>query len=157
MWMYISLWPSSPVAFIKWAIVFKRTCQNVKGGSTRARSARERSPIPKKMWQYTHPRNFGNHVTVRPTEWPSICPHHRETNVKSHTFQLVWEPANWYCASIPWSIHSCQNRVSADQYHMTVSRAQVSTNRVCVFLKLSADKLLVVKYGRLKFIVWFNL
>ena len=26
-----------------------------------------------------------------------------------------------------WSIDSCQNRVSADQYHLTVSRAQVST------------------------------
>ena len=27
-----------------------------------------------------------------------------------------------------WSIDSCQNRVSADQYHLTVSRAQVSTH-----------------------------
>ena len=87
MLMYISLWTSSPVAFIQWAIVFKRTCKNAKGGgSTRARKARNRSPIPKKMWQYTHPRNFGNHVTVRPTEQPPICPYHRETNVKSHTF-----------------------------------------------------------------------
>ena len=29
-----------------------------------------------------------------------------------------------------WSIDSCQNRVFADQYHMTVQRAQVSTHRV---------------------------
>ena len=28
-----------------------------------------------------------------------------------------------------WSIDSCQNRVSADQYHLTVPRAQVSTHR----------------------------
>ena len=28
-----------------------------------------------------------------------------------------------------WSIDSCQNRVPADQYHLTVSRAQVSTYR----------------------------
>ena len=28
-----------------------------------------------------------------------------------------------------WSIDSCQNKVSADQYHLTVSRAQVSTHR----------------------------
>ena len=28
-----------------------------------------------------------------------------------------------------WSIDSCQNRISADQYHLTVSRAQVSTHR----------------------------
>ena len=30
----------------------------------------------------THPRKFGNHVTDRPT----VRPHHRETNVQSHTF-----------------------------------------------------------------------
>ena len=56
-----------------------------------------------------------------------------------------------------WSIDSCQNRVSADQYHLTVSRSQMSTHRSQVFFwKLSADKLLVFKYGlkiinRLKF------
>ena len=32
----------------------------------------------------THPRKFGNHVTVhRP---PTVRPHHRTTNVYSHTF-----------------------------------------------------------------------
>ena len=35
-----------------------------------------------------------------------------------------------------WSIHSCQNRVSADQYHMTVPRAQVSTHRGRVFFEV---------------------
>ena len=28
-----------------------------------------------------------------------------------------------------WSIDSCQNRISADQYHLTVARAQVATHR----------------------------
>ena len=28
-----------------------------------------------------------------------------------------------------WSFDSCQNRISADQYHLTVPRAQVSTHR----------------------------
>ena len=28
-----------------------------------------------------------------------------------------------------WSIDSCENRISADQYHLTVARAQVSTHR----------------------------
>ena len=32
-----------------------------------------------------------------------------------------------------WSIDSCQNKVSADQYRLTVSRAQVSTHRGQVF------------------------
>ena len=27
-----------------------------------------------------------------------------------------------------WSIDSCQDKVSADQYHLAVSRAQVSTH-----------------------------
>ena len=51
-----------------------------------------------------------------------------------------------------WSIDSCQNRVSTDQYHLTVLWAQVSTNRGWVFLKLSADKLPVSNDRRLKFI-----
>ena len=38
-----------------------------------------------------------------------------------------------YWTSIFWSIDSCQNRVPADQYHLTVSRAQVSTHRGQVF------------------------
>ena len=35
-----------------------------------------------------------------------------------------------------WSIESCQNRVSADQYHLTVLRAQVSTHRGRVFFEV---------------------
>ena len=37
-----------------------------------------------------------------------------------HTFWLDWELATWYCTSTLWSISSCQFRVSADQYQMTV-------------------------------------
>ena len=48
-----------------------------------------------------------------------------------------------------WPIDSCQNRVSADQYHITVWQAQVSTHFVCVyFCKLSADKLLIFKWSQ---------
>ena len=35
-----------------------------------------------------------------------------------------------------WSIDSFQNRVSADQYHLTVSRAQVSTHLGWLFLEV---------------------
>ena len=35
-----------------------------------------------------------------------------------------------------WSIDSCQNRASADQYHLTVPRAQVSTHRGLVFFEV---------------------
>ena len=46
------------------------------------------------------------------------------------------------------SIDCCQNRVSADQYHLTVSRAQVSTHQSRYFLKLSADNFLVFKWSQ---------
>lgn len=51
-------------------------------------------------------------------------------------------------ASMLCLIKRHQNRVFAHQYHMVVSRAQVSTHRVYVFfLKFSADKLPVLIIG----------
>ena len=35
-----------------------------------------------------------------------------------------------------WSIDSCQKKVSADQYHLTVSRAYLSTHRGQVFFEV---------------------
>ena len=49
-------------------------------------------------------------------------------------------------ASLRWSVDSCQTWESADQYHMTLSRAQVSSLRV--FLKSSADKFLVFSWSQ---------
>ena len=49
-----------------------------------------------------------------------------------------------------WSIDSCQNRLSADQYHLTVPWAQLLTHLGRVF-KLSADKLPDSNDRRLKF------
>ena len=47
------------------------------------------------------------------------------------------------------SIDSCQNKVSADPYHLTVLWAQVSNpSRSSTFLKLSADRLLVFKWSQ---------
>ena len=40
-----------------------------------------------------------------------------------------------YWTSLLRPIDSCQNRVSADKYHLTVSRAQVSTHRGQVFFE----------------------
>ena len=40
------------------------------------------------------------------------------------------------CTSMLWSIDSCQNRASADQRHLTVPRAQVSTLRGRVFFEV---------------------
>ena len=78
----------------------------------------------------THPRKFGNHVTVqRP---PAVRPHHRKP---MFTLTLLaslgaQERTNCTgCTSMFWSIDSYQNRASADQYHLTVPRAQVSPHR----------------------------
>ena len=47
-------------------------------------------------------------------------------------------------SSMLWSIDTCQNKVSADQYHVTILRAQVeSSSRSAVFFKLTADQVLV--------------
>ena len=80
----------------------------------------------------THPRKFGNHVTVhRPPARPSApqgnqCLILTLSSQFGSTGRLI---LHTYCTSMLWSIDSCQNRVSADQYHLTVSRAQVSTHR----------------------------
>ena len=47
------------------------------------------------------------------------------------------------------NIDTCQNRVSAEQYHVTISQAQVySSSRSSVFLKLTADQVLVFRSDR---------
>ena len=79
----------------------------------------------------THPRKFGNHVTDRPSV--------RTTGIPMFTLTLSsyfgsQEKAD--CTSMLWSIDSCQNRVSADQYLLTVSRTQVSTNQGRVFFEV---------------------
>ena len=47
-------------------------------------------------------------------------------------------------SSMLWSIDTCQNKVSADQYHVTILRAHVEcSSRSAVFFKLTADQVLV--------------
>ena len=79
----------------------------------------------------THPRKFGNHVTVHR---PSV----RTTGKPMFTLTLLaslvaQEKTNW--TSVFRSIDSYQNRAPADQYHLTVSRAQVTTHQGRVFLE----------------------
>jgi len=47
---------------------------------------------------------------------------------------LIYRVLLWYWISMLRSIDTCQNQVSADQYHVTISWAQVySSSRSCVF------------------------
>ena len=97
------------------------------------------------FFKSTHPRKFGS----QPTDRPSV----RTTGIPMFTLALSsyfgsQEKAD--CTSMLWSIDSCQNLVSADQYHLTVAWAQVSTHQE-VILKLSADNLLVFKWSKAQF------
>ena len=62
------------------------------------------------------------------------------------------------CTSMLWSIDSCQNRVSADQYHITVPRAQVSTHRGRVFFEVIRWQINSFKWSqaRVYFFQWFT-
>ena len=47
---------------------------------------------------------------------------------------LVYCVLLWYWISKLWSIDTCQNKVSADQFHVTISQAQVcSSSRSSIF------------------------
>ena len=72
-----------------------------------------------------------NLVITWPTDRPSApqayqCLH-------SHFLATLGAQEEANCTSLLSSIDSCQNRVSADHYHLTVSRAQVSTIKVVYF------------------------
>ena len=61
----------------------------------------------------------------RPNDRPSAP---QETNVYSHFLASLGAQEKTDGTSMLRSIDSYQNRVSADQYHLTVSRTQVSTH-----------------------------
>ena len=45
-----------------------------------------------------------------------------------------------------WLIDTCQNELSADQYHMSMSWAQFKAYQGQIFLKLTADQVLVFNW-----------
>ena len=66
-------------------------------------------------------------VSKHETRWPVSHDHIAGTDggVAQDGAQTTYIFAIWCGRSISLSIDSCQNKVSADQYHMTVSRTQV--------------------------------
>ena len=85
---------------------------------------------------------------------PTVCPHHRRTNVYSLSLGAQ-EKTN--CTLVLWSIDSCQNRVSADQYHLTVPRGQVSTHRGWGFSEVIPWQITSFKWSQahVYFFQWF--
>ena len=61
------------------------------------------------------------------------------------------------CTSMLWSIDSYQNRASADKYHLTVPRAQVSTHRGRVFFEVIGWQITSFKWSQAQvyFFQWF--
>ena len=119
----------------------------IKAFCCEAASARERSPIAKKISVVYLSEKFWltrDFTSARPG--PSSTPQGSQCEM-SHFLASV-EVATWYWTAMLWSIDSCQIRVSADQYHSTVSRVQVSPIEVTCFLKFSRDKLLIFNWSQ---------
>ena len=88
-----------------------------------------------------------------PAPWESQClllhfPTTLGAQEKSDCSSMLWSIMD-FMDNIHGSIDSCQNKVSADQYHLTVSCAQVSTHwgRV-LFWSYPLTKLLVFKWSQ---------
>ena len=110
----------------------------------------------------THPRTFGYHVTVhRTNERPSVRPHHKHTNVQSHTFWQVWEHRKTDIVHIlhinfviNWQLSKQDIRwlVSPDR----IAGSRVHPSRSSIFLKLSIDRLLVFKRSQAQAYFFFQ-
>ena len=79
----------------------------------------------------------GDVIYLKAVRWPVNC-FARSRSMFNLTLSSYFESTgklimHTYWTSMLWSINSCQNRVSTDQYHLTLLRAQVSTRRVQVF------------------------
>ena len=75
----------------------------------------------KKTWLPIHPRNFGSHVTG--VTLPSVA-------LQENQCEMFHFLASVRSYNLILHIHVCgQLTAVADQYHMTGSRAQVSTHR----------------------------
>ena len=73
-------------------------------------------------------------MTDRPTDRPSAPQAYQ--CLLSHFLATLGAQEEADCKSMLSSIDRCQNRISADQYHLTVSRAQVPTHHVRVFFEV---------------------
>jgi len=78
-------------------------------------------------------RGCARTTTTAAAESPNMAAIHQIIGWQRHA-ALVYCVLPWYWTSMLWSIDTCQNKVSADQYYMTISRAQVySSSRSLVF------------------------
>ena len=90
----------------------------------RAPMIRAQSTMGKKTWPRICAKKFG--FGHRTTVWPRhICQFDHIEALFHLTLQLVYSVHLWYWTSLLWSINTCQNKVSADQSLVIISKAQV--------------------------------
>ena len=143
--------------------VFGTTCSWYKGYHWELYSGAKRASRAPRVTKSTHTRKFGNHVTVHHLQ--PARPHHRHTNVYSHTFYLLWEPrepsrklmAHQCCdqltavktrhplTSITWPYRGLRCRPIQVEYFFEVIRWQV-TKFMLLFLKVSPCLLLLLSH-----------
>ena len=98
-------------------------------------------------WQLSKQETRWPHRGLRPSLWGflldgEVTQENKQVNL-GQLMHAAYIIAIWCGRSISWSIDSCHNKVSADQYPMTVSRAQsVELTEVKCFLKFTADRVL---------------
>ena len=90
--------------------------------------------------------HWGDVIYLEAVRWPVNCFTRSWSSYTFYTGKLIMHT---YWTSMLWSIDSCQNRVSADQYHLTVSRARVLTHRGHVFFEVTRGQ--VTSFRRLQF------
>ena len=94
------------------------------------------SPIAKKIWLSIHPRYCGSHVTVRPSDWPGNQCEISPFLISVFSWQLSKQGIHW-----PIS-------------HDRIAGSVVDPSSLRVFLKLSAEKLLVSNWSQAQ--LWVN-
>ena len=117
------------------------------------------SPPTREARAWAEPHTKAN-VAIYPSEkiWKSrdrtpdrpFAPQ-RNQCLLSHFLASLEAQEKTNCTSMLWSIDTCQNSVSADEYHLTVPRAQVLTHRGQVFFEVIRWQLPVPNDRRLFF------
>ena len=153
-YIFIVVWMVSSLQGASVWTVFSNSTFNTSSGAPAARRAAKRSPIL--IWE-TKQNPWVDFLMVimasdiargrvRTTTKTATTTRTVESRKMVAILQLIgWQRHAtlfycvllWYWTSMLWSIDTCQNKVSADQHHVTISRAQVySPSRSSIFFEV---------------------
>ena len=107
--------------FLIWSLEIRTLICTKLLAELRVLAKRERSSLAKKIWLSIHQRNFGNHVTVRPT----VCSSASQGNQceMSHILASVgaYNVVLHIQVVVNWQLTI---KISADQYHVPILRVR---------------------------------